>query len=277
MKKFYLIANPLKKGTKETAQEITEYLQQKGAQCEGISPDNQYSDVVPKDVDCVITLGGDGTLIRAAKNLYTHKVPILGINMGNMGYLTQISREEDVTSTLDALLEDNYRLEHRMMLEGEIVEDGNVCRKTGISLNEVVISRDGGMQPIHFELFVNGIFLNEYTADGLIVATPTGSTAYNLSAGGPIVTPVAELMVVTPICSHALNSSSIVLNADDEIEIHVKNQMGQRQVVVFDGDHTITLNENRRLIIRRSQFVTTLVRVKDISFLDNLRNKMTRI
>jgi NAD+ kinase len=279
MRNYYLIANPSKTGTKELAQEMSDYLRERGADCTVTAPENHCAYQIPERTECVVTLGGDGTLIRAAKNLYARKIPLLGINMGTLGYLTQINRDEEWASVLDALLEDRYHLERRMMLEGEMISDAGkqIHGEQGTALNEVVISRDGGMQPIHFELHVNGSFLNSYTADGIIIATPTGSTAYNLSAGGPIVTPGAELMVVTPICSHSLNSRSIVLAGDDEVEIHVKEQPGQSQIAVFDGDHVLRLDGGRRLRVRRSAHETYMIRLKEVSFLENLRNKMTGV
>lgn len=279
MRYFYVVANPHKPGTKETAQEILRYLTAHGAVCAGV-PDGEeetrpLARQIPPETECVITLGGDGTLIQAARDLVERSLPLVGVNMGTLGYLTQISRGEALAPMLDALMADNFRLEKRMMLEGEIAGGGR--RVTGIALNEIVLSRNAGMQPLRFALYVNGQYLNEYTADGMIVATPTGSTAYNLSAGGPIVTPGAELMVLTPICSHSLNSRSIVLSHQDTVSIRVKRQEGQSQMVVFDGDQAVELADDETLTIRRSKNGTSLIRLKDISFLDNLRNKMSRV
>ena len=200
--------------------------------------------------------------------------------MGTLGYLTQIAHGEALAPMLDALLEDNFRLEHRMMLEGSILseeEDSAAAQISGIALNEIVITRNSGLQPIHFALYVNGKYLNEYTADGMIVATPTGSTAYNLSAGGPIVTPGAELLVLTPICSHALSTRSIVLTGQDVVEIRPLDGDGRLQAAVFDGEHAVELDSSKRLRICRSCYDTELIQLKDISFLDHLRNKMTRV
>lgn len=270
MKHFYLIANPSKKGTKEMAREITSYLARHGATCtEGPQ--------VPTDTECVITLGGDGTLIRAARNLVGYGLPLLGINMGTLGYLTQIAHGEALAPMLDALLEDNFQLQRRMMLEGEVIGADGQSSFGGIALNEIVLTRKCGLQPIHFQLYVNGKYLNEYTADGIILATPTGSTAYNLSAGGPIVTPGAELMVLTPICSHSLNIRSIVLTGQDTVEIRPLDGEERKQAVAFDGEQTMDLDSSKRLLIRKSQYDTTMIQLKDISFLDHLRNKMARV
>ncbi len=278
MRHFYVVANPHKPGTQETAKEIAHYLTAHGAVCAGMSDGKEArppARQIPPETECVITLGGDGTLIQAARDLVERRLPLVGVNMGTLGYLTQISRGEALAPMLDALIADNFRLEERMMLEGEVTGGGR--RVTGIALNEIVLSRKAGMQPLRFALYVNGQYLNEYTADGMIVATPTGSTAYNLSAGGPIVTPEAELMVLTPICSHSLNSRSIVLSHQDTVSIRIRQQEGQSQMVVFDGDQAVELADDETLTIRRSKNGTSLIRLKDISFLDNLRNKMSRV
>lgn len=284
MRHFYLIANPSKYGTEEMAEKIADYLCRAGASCTGsiqtLKKDGEgsgYTDTrsIPPQTECVITLGGDGTLIQAARDLVSLKLPLIGINMGTLGYLTQISRGEELEPMLDALLQDRYRLEKRMMLEGSI--EGPGFSKTGIALNEIVLTRQDVMQPLRFQVSVNGQFLNEYAADGIIAATPTGSTAYNLSAGGPIVTPAAELLVLTPICSHALNSSSIVLSPYDTITIQFRSHAGQKQMAVFDGDQAMNLEDTQVLKIRRSESYTTLIQLRNESFLNSLREKMNRV
>ncbi len=290
MKHFYLIANPLKEGTGEMAEKITAYLREQGADCSWRpqKPEKGLrrmpgSLTPPEDTECVITLGGDGTLIRAARLILGRRIPLLGINMGTLGYLTQVTPREALFPVLDALLRDQYQLECRMMLEGEILSASeqtgeNLAAERETALNDIVITRNGGMQPIHFQLLVNGRLLNEYTADGMIIATPTGSTGYSLSAGGPIVTPGAELMLLTPICPHSLNTRSIVLTGGDSVEIHLLDSPEEtRRMAVFDGGRTIDLDSSRRLLIHRSPYQTALIRMKDISFLDHLREKMSGI
>lgn len=285
MKHFFLVGNLMKEGVFETAHEITAYLQQKGATCGTILTDGAkrssrggYTDPknVPNGTECVITLGGDGTLIQAARDLINLQIPLVGVNMGHLGYLTQVARGESVIPMLDALLNDSYALEKRMMLEGDVITpNGQV--QSGFALNDIVLKAAEGMQVLRFTVCVNGEYLNQYSADGMIVATPTGSTAYNLSAGGPIVKPSAELMVLTPVCSHALNSSSIVLTGDDKIQIRMKENPECRQMAIFDGDQAVKLGYEDRLEIRKAANYTTLIQLKNISFLDNLSNKMSRV
>lgn len=285
MKHFFLVGNLLKAGVFETAHEITSYLDRRGATCCGSLTDGAkrsgkggYTDPkrVPENTECVITLGGDGTLIQAARDLIGLQLPLIGVNMGHLGYLTQVARGESIFPMLDSLLIDSYSLDKRMMLEG-CVTSPKGKKQCGIALNDIVLKGAEGMQVLKFNVCVNGEYLNEYSADGMIVATPTGSTAYNLSAGGPIVKPSAELMVLTPVCSHALNSSSIVLTHEDEVRIRMKGNPEKKQLVVFDGDHVVKFGYEDKLEIRKSSNYTTLIQLKNISFLDNLSNKMSRV
>lgn len=290
MKHFYLIANPSKKGSAQVARQIAEYLQAHGAVCEGSAQEKRregaaygYTDkrCIPKETQCVITLGGDGTLIQAARDLVELQIPMIGVNMGTLGYLTQVAHGEAVQPMLNALLEDNFRLERRMMLEGAVTKgrkaDSKKEEKGGIALNDIVLTRKDVMQVLKFQVYVNGEFLTEYTADGMIVATPTGSTAYNLSAGGPIVRPGAKLIVLTPVCPHSINSRSIILSHKDRVGIRVLENVGQKQMAVFDGDQVVNLDDTEVLEIRESESFTTLIQLKDVPFLVNIREKLTRV
>ena len=285
MKHFYVIMNPDKTGARETAEKIKKFLTAKGAVChigggEKIDrrEEKHYTDsaMVPEETECVITLGGDGTLIQAARDLAGRNLPMLGINRGTLGYLTQVSRTEDIESALISLIHEDYKLEERMMLNGNAFHNGEEFYRD-IALNEVVITRGEYLKMLHFKVFVNEEFLTEYRADGLIAATPTGSTAYNLSAGGPIITPNSKMVVLTPICSHALNARSIVLSAEDRIRIEIVGEEGVSQAAVFDGDSAVCLAPGDWIDLKRAEIKTILVKLKNLSFLDNLRNKMAGI
>ncbi len=302
MKHFYLILNPCKEGAVQMAERIQKYLEERGCVCPiqgeeeelrwvcavGESVHRQVEDAgnigyrytdacqVPENTECVITLGGDGTLIQAARDLAGRRLPMIGINMGHVGYLTQASGREEITGFLDELIADQYQLEHRMMLKGTIWRDGELIQED-IALNEVVIARREMLSLLKLKVYVNGAPLNLYQADGLIVATPTGSTAYNLSAGGPIVEPTAKMTILTPICSHTLNGRSIVLSSKDRIEIEVLGNDDERQAAVFDGDTLVHLKVGDRIRVERSDIETVLMNVREISFLDNLRNKLAGI
>ncbi len=279
MKSFYIIANPDKEGVARTKKEIQEYLQARGGTClaqeQKPYQKGSYTDPskVPEEVDCVITIGGDGTLIQAARDLAGRRIPFIGVNRGHLGYLTQLNHDQELWGMLDALLEGRYRIESRMMLDGRIVRKGRQVFRD-IALNEIVISRKDILKPLHFRIFVNGEYLNQYTADGMIFATPTGSTAYNLSAGGPIVTPAARMMVMTPICSHALNARSIVLPAEDQVTVEV---LEEGHMAAFDGNLSGQVEKGDRIVISQSRLNTELVQLKQVSFLQNLSNKMVGV
>ena len=275
MKHFYLIANPSKPGALGMAEKLEAEFLRRGAACmhtRGYTRPDQ----IPTDTECIITLGGDGTLIQASRDLISLELPMMGINMGHLGYLTQVSGEEFMDPVLDALLNDSFTLEKRMMLEGSVVGAQKTVK--GIALNEIVLTRQDVLQMLHFQVYLNDTFFNEYMADGIIAATPTGSTAYNLSAGGPIVAPGAQLMLLTPICSHSISARSIVLSPEDRISIRlVKWSGGKSYAAVFDGDQVFPLHYGEKLEICRAPKYTTLIQLKNVSFLENIRQKMNRI
>ena len=277
MRHFYIIANYDKEYVLEAETFIRSYLEGKGAQCT-VQPAfpqdclNRHtgSAMVPPEVQCVITIGGDGTLIQAARDLAGRDIPMVGMNRGHLGFLNQISRQEDIAPVMDALLEDRYQLESRMMIQGEAVRDGQTVM-CDIALNEIAVTRKDALKALRFKVYVNDDFLNEYSADGILVATPTGSTAYNLSAGGPVIAPGAKMMVLTPICSHALNARSIVLAPEDSVRIDFVNG---GQVAAFDGDTFIELEKGDSIRIKRSEMHTIMVKLKQISFMQNLSNHL---
>ena len=226
---------------------------------------------VPEGMDCSIVIGGDGTLIRAARELVGYDLPMLGVNMGTLGYLTEVE-VQDYQKALDTLFMDRQNVEKRMMMRGSI---GRII--DNISLNDIVVTRDGSLRIVHFNVYVNGILLNSYQADGIIVSTPTGSTGYNLSAGGPVVEPTASMFVITPICSHALNASSVVLSAEDTIEVEIcEGRYGRTEhaLVTFDGADTVPVQTGQRFVIKKAEETTNLIKLSKESFMKIMREKM---
>ena len=274
MKHFYLIANPSKPGALGMAEKLEAEFLRRGAACmhtRGYTRPDQ----IPTDTECIITLGGDGTLIQASRDLISLELPMMGINMGHLGYLTQIGHEEDILPAMRDLMEDHYRLESRMMLKGCVISGGKVVMED-IALNDIVLNRMG-IDAFRFELAVNGQLFNEYSADGMVVATPTGSTAYNLSAGGPIVAPEADLMVLTPLCPHSLNSRSIVLPPDSHLSLRIQTTGRTKVSLSFDGDTVVDIEPGDTIEIAKSEIETTLIQLKQVPFLENIRNKMKQI
>lgn len=280
MKQFYLITNRMKDAELATTNRIQKELQRMGAQCavhvQENSGERYYTDSreIPADCECIIVLGGDGTLLEAARDTVDLDIPLIGVNLGTLGYLAEVDRE-NLSGALRRLCEDDYTMERRMMLEGQITGEKD-CRR-GHALNDIVVARSGSLQMLHFHILVNGHFLKGYSADGIIVSTPTGSTGYNMSAGGPIVEPSAELMVITPICPHTLNTRSIVLSPDDEIEIVLlpaRDGRTQKVEADFDGAHSMALTAGDHMRIVRSERMTSIVKLSDAGFLEVLHRKM---
>ncbi len=249
--------------------------------------------VIPDGTSCVIVLGGDGTMLQAAGEV-SPNVPLAGVNLGNLGYMAEIE-PSGLEEALDRLISGDYEVESRMMLQGQVLSRGqelshgqNLVQDQSVALgeetspccalNDIVLSRRGPLQILEFNIYVNGQFLHDYHADGVIVTTATGSTGYNLSAGGPIVEPRAELMMLTPICPHSLNHRSIVLSPEDEILIEIPaGRDGGEQVmeVSFDGGHGIELHTGDRLRIVRAGRTVKFVRLNQVSFLEVLHRKLS--
>ena len=227
MERFFIVTNDGKDQGQKITERIIHILESSGKTCIRCRKDEDKKIIrssIPQEFDCAVVIGGDGTLIEVARALHGRDIPILGINMGTLGYLAEVEVNH-IDEALKRLLSGEYAIEDRMMLEGSL---GGAVRD--VALNDIVVARNGDLRLIHFKLYVNGELLNSYEADGMIISTPTGSTAYNLSAGGPIVEPTAAMIVITPICSHALNTSSIVLSAEDELIIEIgKGKHGFRR------------------------------------------------
>ena len=281
MKHFYLITNEVKDPEGFYTRKITAYLAAHGGKVVCADHAASYPELCKLDSsesevpDCILVLGGDGTLLRAARNLLNQDIPLLGINLGTLGYLAEVEIAA-IEEALDKLLADRFTREERMMLEGQVRRQD--MAEQNYALNDIVISRCGSLQVLTFQIYVNGQFLNSYSADGMIVATPTGSTGYNMSAGGPIVEPGASLLLLTPICPHTLNTRSIVLAPDDEIRIEIpKGKDGQRQAVEasYDGSHKVRLQTDDSIVIRRADKTTGILKLNTESFLTVLHKKMS--
>lgn len=279
MKHFLIYTNHHKDPKRETTNRIKAYLESKGQKCTVITnPDGSFpgDEYIPEDTFCMIVLGGDGTMLRAAWDTKKDDIPLVGVNMGTLGYMTEIE-PENIEESMDKLISGDYETESRMMLRG-IVERTNGEIYEDWALNDVAISRSGSLKLIKIDIYVNGKLLNAYNADGIIVTTPTGSTGYNLSAGGPIVNPIAKLIMITPICPHTLNSRSIILSPEDVIEIVVpKGREGEVQTLEanFDGAHVALIQTGDRIRIHTSDKITKIMKINEVSFLDVLHKKMS--
>ena len=284
MDKFFIIANRQKDKELKTARKVEAYLNSKGKSCilreetsEQKARSNHYTDVekIPNDVECIIVIGGDGTLLQAARDVVNRQIPLLGINMGTLGYLAEIDRSS-IDGALNHLMLDEYTIEKRMMLNGKVYHKEELIAED-VALNDIVIGRDGPLHVTRFHNYVNGEFLNSYTADGIIIATATGSTGYSLSAGGPIVSPDTNILIMTPVAPHTLNTRSVIFPAEDEITVEIgEGSQGceAKAVVSFDGDTNVPMRTADRVAIRRSVKDTQIIKISNISFLEVLRRKM---
>lgn len=229
---------------------------------------------IPDDVECAIVLGGDGTMILAANDLVDKDIPIIGVNLGTLGFLTEIDKSH-IYETLDALLLGEYKVEPRLMVEGNVYSEGQ-CLYNGYALNDIVVTRKDVSGLITVKVSVNDEVVNTYRGDGVIISTPTGSTSYNLSAGGPVVSPSAQIMIITPICPHALNNRSIIVTTEDKIRVEIgqRTQRIEEAIVTFDGRESIHLKSKDIVEIGKAAKETKLIKVKKSSFYDLLRTKL---
>lgn len=281
---FYVITNYQKDPEFRAANGIRRYLEEKGKKCyvqrSGESrPSGQYkytdAERIPQDVECVLVLGGDGTLLQAARDLVDCSLPLFGINMGTLGYLAEIEYT-NVQPALDRLIAGDYLVEPRMMIHGTAYHQGRGLL-SDTALNDIVIKRNGKLRVLDFSIYVDGVFLTSYAADGIILSTPTGSTGYNLSVGGPIVAPQASLILLSAVAPHTLNSRPIVLPDDVEITVEVRarhNTDLDGADAVFDGDTSVKLSSGDRIVISKSDRMVQMVKTKNTSFLEILREKM---
>lgn len=283
MDHFYVITNPAKDADLKVTHFIRDYLIKRGKTCViDTGGDNKrqegYTDQsrVDTKTECIIVLGGDGTLLQAAADLADMDIPFLGINLGTLGFLAEVNVSE-TEAALNRLIQNKYEIEKRMMLCGS-GPINTFRQEEARALNDIVITRKGSLQIINFNIYVNGQFLHRYHADGVIVATPTGSTGYSLSAGGPIVEPRANLILVSPVCPHSMQSRSIVLSSEDVVMIELeagREENGREVEAIFDGSHKIPLEAGDRVEIRKSRKTTGIIKLSQMSFLEALHKKMS--
>jgi NAD+ kinase len=275
MKYFYVITNELKDPAFEVTHQIQTLLHKKGAVCVVCTE----CDAIPNETECILVLGGDGTLLRAARDTVGKNIPLIGVNLGTLGFMAEVEKQH-LEAALDALLENRFTLKERMMLVGCIPiheADGKEKLLKAHALNDVVVARQGGLKILPYDVYVNGQYLTRYQADGVIIATPTGSTGYNMSAGGPIVEPEAKLILLTPICPHTLSPRSIILSAEDTIEILIgygRNGEVLEASVNFDGSAEHILQSGDCIRVSQSGQTTSLATIRQSGFLENLHRKM---
>jgi NAD+ kinase len=257
-----------------TAEELSKWLRSRSLRLSGgthleAKPDTDATLV--SDADLVIVLGGDGTMIATSRLVGENEALILGINYGSLGYLTEF-RFEEMFPALEAILEDNYKVDRRVMLNVEQWRNGQVIG-SGRVLNDVVINKSALARIIEINVLLDDLSVNKYRADGLIVSTPTGSTAYNLSAGGPIIYPSMNAVVLTPICPFTLTNRPIVVPDSATITLSLENE-NEGVVLSLDGQIGYPMRANDRVVIRKSSRTLNLVQPPNRNYFDVLRNKL---
>ena len=275
MKKFIIVSNIVKDPELKIAYELEERMKKTGAEVCGVHEMNDIKTVDVGICECVLVVGGDGTMLRVAKDIMDYGLPIIGVNLGDLGFLTEIEIT-NIENAIGAIMNDKYHIEERMMLDGVVCRENKLDKVTS-ALNDVVLSRRGDLQIIGYRVYVNGLYLNDFFADGIILSTPTGSTGYNMSAGGPIVEPKAQLMVLTPVSPHTLSTRSIMLSASDKVEVEILPPKGNKGIevgVYFDGGDSKILTEGDKVSITKGHKVIRILKISDMSFLEVLHKKM---
>ncbi len=233
---------------------------------------SSFSPLDPSTLDLLITLGGDGTLLRGARLVAAYGVPVLGVNLGRVGFLTTASPEE-VEEALEALVRGDAPLDERMVLNARAVGRDGESRGEFLALNDAVLHKGGFARVVQVAVHAGDEEIGSYSADGIIISTPTGSTAYSLSAGGPIVSPQLDCIVATPICPHTLAVRPLVLSADETLAVEMVSG-GEEMILTIDGQDGAALHEGDRVVIRRADEPLRLVRLPGQTFFSTLRRKL---
>ena len=285
IKRIGIVLKPNQPDALKTMCELTTWLAGRGisllggpeiereriAQQTGCAVDEVAPGKLAANVDLILVLGGDGTMIATARQMGDAEVPVLGLNYGGLGYLAEF-RIEELYAALESILAGNYRLDKRVMLAVELLRgDESVARNR--VLNDVVINKSALARIIEIEAYLNEQFVNAFRADGLIVSTPTGSTAYNLSAGGPIIFPSMDAVVITPICPFTLSNRPIVVPDDSSIELRLKTDQ-ENVTLTLDGQVGLPLKVEDRVVIQKSKTTFNLVQPTNRNYFDVLRDKL---
>ena len=274
-KKIGFVTNIEKDPTLQETKKMVDFVLKKG--CE-VYVSETFSDVHPdviatsssemyKSVDFVVVIGGDGTILRVARSAAIFDTPILGINFGTLGYLADVEKINAIDA-IEKVLNGDFTIENRMMLE-PYVERGCVSHEINLALNEVCITNSVCSRMIKLSVEVNGEYFDTFRADGIIVSTPTGSTAYNLSAGGPILSPHTELMTITHICPHTLYARPFVIDGNDVVRIRVQSNYNNVQMSC-DGQSTVQMKNDDVIVVKKSRYVTRIIKTTNMNFYDIL-------
>lgn len=236
--------------------------------CEGYGVEH----IEEQPMDMAISIGGDGTLLGVCRRVYEKNVPVCGVNIGTFGFLVDIELAE-LENKLEKILQGKYYLEERMVISGFVQSGEGGERFLGHAINDVVVTKGGAARMLQLGLTVDGFRVMDYKADGLIVSTATGSTAYSLSAGGPLVNPKIKALLLTPICPHTFNARPMVMDEDDEIKIDIA-ALHRDIIVTFDGQESFHLLPGDAVIVRRAEVPAKIVKFDDKPYYQTIRTKL---
>jgi NAD+ kinase len=286
MKNIGIISNNEKQEAIEIAREVYDYLIKKDRDIRVLLVETDkmpevfgLTSISEKEFssksDVIISIGGDGTFLRASKYSFLKEIPVMGINVGNLGFLTVVETS-NMHEALDKLLKNKYEIEKRMLLEGRFFKNRKAIKNEEIpylALNEFAITRSMLGKIIRFEILVNKISIKKFAADGIIISTPTGSTAYSLSAGGPIVEPKSEVIIITPICPHTLLSRSIILSPDNELEIIISSRNETDSIGVDGKTEQVSIKPDHIFKVKKSQSKLKLITFNKDTFFKVFKEK----
>ncbi|PYS71653.1 MAG: NAD(+) kinase [Acidobacteria bacterium] len=285
IKRIGIVLKPHQPDALKTLCDLTLWLAQKGIELVG-GPEVERervehetgcavteiaTDKLAESVDLLLVLGGDGTMIATARMIGDQEVPVLGVNFGGLGYLAEF-RIEELYSALESILTGQFRLDKRVMLHVDLQRGEDAVTRHRV-LNDVVINKSALARIIEIEAYLNDQFVNSFRADGLIISTPTGSTAYNLSAGGPVIFPSMNAIVITPICPFTLSNRPIVVPDDAVIELRLKTDK-EEVALTLDGQVGFPLRVDDRVLIRKSRTTINLIQPSNRNYFDVLRDKL---
>lgn len=267
MKNIGLVINKTKDTNLSYTKLLIEKIKEYGMNVEILKDEKRA-----KAQDLIISIGGDGTLLKTSKVGSKYNKPIVGVNLGKLGFLTQIDKD-NIEYYIKRIANKDYTLQKRMMLEVNIVRNGKIIVSKD-ALNDVVISRKSISRVVRINSYIDDVLHNKYLADGLIIATPSGSTAYSLSAGGPIVDALANVIIMTPICPHSFCDRSYVTTHDKIIKIKLDLEKKQKAIVTIDGQEYQDILKDDILIVKKSKLNTTLVTFSEVNCFEILGSKL---
>ena len=279
MKTVAIVAKTGSPLAKDGVRSVSEWFHEKGVTTlfeEGtarlVGADASTKEVIVGNADMVVVMGGDGTFLSAARMMQTVTAPIMGINLGSLGFLTEFTLEESLLA-LEKIVAGDFHYEERIMIDVKIVR-GEETIAAHTALNDIVINRKALARMVKVEATIDGAFVNEYTADGLIVATPTGSTAYNLAANGPIVHPSLTALIISPVCPHTLSNRPVVIPDKVALELRLAPGRIDEAVISIDGQVGYEIAPKDRIIVRRSKQVTRVILSPNKNYYQILRDKL---